>query len=152
MKSEAMGGTLWHAENQAAGSAACCVNAIRWIFREAYKSENQPITDTISFSVCVTYRLLVFHVHWYSPAENRHYMSWIATFETMRHVQRCNDVVHNIFDYGLGVRQTKIRDALALLYPVPEHWKQARAASVMISPATGGDDQDGGSNKSQRLE
>ena len=152
MKSEAMGGTLWHAENQAAGSAACCVNAIRWILREAYKSENQPVVDTISFSACVTNRLLVFNVHWYSKAENQNYMSWIATFETMRHVQRCNHVVHNIFDYGLGSRQTKIRDALALLYPVPEHWKQARPASVMNSQATGGDDQDAGSNKSQRLE
>lgn len=152
MKSEAMGGTLWHAENQAAGSAACCVNAMRWIYREAHASEDQPVVDTISFSACVNHRLLVFHVHWYSAAENRNYMSWIATFETMRHVQQCNHVVLNIFHHCLGSRQTKIREALALLYPIPEHWKQARPASVMNSQEAGGDDQDAGFNKSRRSE
>ena len=35
IKSEAAGGTLWHAENQAAGSCAHCVNSVRWLLGQA---------------------------------------------------------------------------------------------------------------------
>ncbi|KAL8733754.1 MAG: hypothetical protein Q9166_001948 [cf. Caloplaca sp. 2 TL-2023] len=152
LKSEAMGGTLWQAENQAAGSAAYCVNSARWVYEEADASEKRSVVDTVSFSACVTHRLVVFHVHWYTPVEDLNYMSWIATFETLRHVEPCNHVTNNIFDHCLGPRQTKIRAALARLNPIPEHWKQARPASAVSSQVAGGDDEDAGSNKTQRLE
>ena len=60
-------------------------------------------------------------------------MSWIATFDTIRQVQQCNHAIQNVFDHRLGVRQTKIREALALLKPFPEHWERARPAGEMDS-------------------
>ena len=97
IKSEAMGGIHWQLENQAAGSGACCVNTMRWLYREAYSSEDSSIVDTIAFSACVTHRLAIYHVHFYLPEENQHYMSWIATCETMRQIQKSNHLVESIF-------------------------------------------------------
>ena len=152
MKSEAMGGTIWQAENQAAGSGASCVSTMRWLFQEAYGSENRSVIDSIAFSACITHREAVFHVHFYSPVESRYYMSWIGTFETMRKVQDCNNMVLNIFDHGLETRQKKVREALAQLHPFPERWKGSRAANTIARPATGEDSEERVSNKSQRTE
>ena len=146
LKSEAMGGTLWQAENQAAGSAACCVSAVRWLYQEAYPSEEPAVVDTISFSACVTHRNVIFHVHWYCAKNKTYYMSWIAGFDTIRQVQQCNHTVLNIYDHCLGVRQTKIRRALALLDPLPQHWVQVRPVRGLDEEA-----KDEASNKSQRL-
>lgn len=125
IKSEAMGGNHWQLENQAAGSGACCVNSTRWLYREAYPSEDLSVVDMIAFSACVTHRLIVYHVHFYLAEENQHYMSWIATCETMRQVQKSNQLVESIFEHCLGTRQTKIRRALSRLYPFPHHWKNS---------------------------
>ena len=133
LKSEAEGGTLWQAENQAAGSGSYCVNSIRWLLNEAYPSEAHSVNDSIAFSACVTHREAIFHVHFYSPADDRFYMSWIATCESMRHVQRCNHIIQNIVDYGLGVRQTKIRQALAQLIPFPKHWEMSQCINEEAS-------------------
>ncbi|KAK0263591.1 hypothetical protein LTR35_017520 [Friedmanniomyces endolithicus] len=150
MKSEAMGGTLWHAENQAAGSGACCVNAMRWLYREAYSTNDQPVVESMAFSACVTHREVVFHVHHYSTADNLYYMSLLEAFQTVRQVEECNNV------HALGSRQEKTREQLKLLHPFPAHWKKTRLASVMApqNPATDEDDtaNDDASNKSQRTE
>ena len=131
MKSEAMGGTLWHAENQAAGSGACCVNSKRWLYSEAYGTNDQPVVESIAFSACVTHREVVFHVHHYSAKDDLYYMSSIGTFQTMRQVTECNNIVSNIFKYGLGTRQDRTREQLKLLYPFLPRWKKSRSASVM---------------------
>ncbi|KAL8900922.1 MAG: hypothetical protein Q9207_005455 [Kuettlingeria erythrocarpa] len=151
MKSEAMSGTLWQAENQAAGSGACCVNIKRWLFREAHGNEDQPVIDSVAFSACVTHREVVFHVHHYSAAEKRFYMSSFGAFQTVREVEGCNNIVSNIFKHGLGTRQDKTREELKLLYPFPAHWKKARSASLMESQNTAADE-DEPSNKSQRTD
>lgn len=152
LKSEAMGGNHWQAENQAAGSGASCVNSTRWLFLEAYPLKAQSVVDTIAFSACVTHRLVIFHVHFYLAEKNRNYMSWIATCETMRQVQKSNHLVESIFEHSLGVRQTKIREAIALLYPFPDHWKDSRPASVMDAQNPSANDEVDASNKSQRTE
>ncbi|KAK0887583.1 hypothetical protein LTR02_017097 [Friedmanniomyces endolithicus] len=156
MKSEAMGGTLWHAEYQAAGSGACCVNAMRWLYREAYSTNDQPVVESMAFSACVTHREVVFHVHHYSTADNLYYMSLLEAFQTVRQVEERNNIVSNIFKHALGSRQDKTREQLKLLYPFPAHWKRTRSASVMEpqNPATDEDDtaNDDASNKSQRTE
>ena len=152
LKSEATGGTLWQAENQAAGSGACCVNAARWLLREANPSEEPSVVDTIAFSACVNHRHVVWHVHWYSAENGQQYMSWIATHDTIRQVQQCNHLTLNILDHCQGARQTKLRGALVPLNPIPDHWKQARPASAMNSQAAGEINEDVGSNKSQRTE
>ncbi|KAL8799653.1 MAG: hypothetical protein Q9182_005723 [Xanthomendoza sp. 2 TL-2023] len=151
LKSEATGGTLWQAENQAAGSGSYSVNAVRWIYQEADGPEEPPIVDTIAFSACVTHRQVVIYVHWYSAVENQHYMSWIASLDTMHQVQQCNNIIQNIFDHCLNTRQKKIRAALEKLNPIPERWKQARSASEMNSPVPDGNVQMAPSPKSQRL-
>lgn len=133
LKSEAMGGTLWQAENQAAGSGACCVNIARWIFEQAYPSQTQSVLDSIAFSACLTHRRVYFFVHFYSPTHKRYYMSSIADFDTFNQVQQSHDIVQNIFDHCLGDRQTKIRDALTLLFPFPSTWKNSRSASTLNS-------------------
>ena len=131
LKSEAMGGTLWQVENQAAGSGASCVNAARWLFQEANPSQEPSVVDTMALSACVTHRQVVWHVHWYSAEERQHYMSWIATHDTIRQVQECDHLTLNFLDHCKGDRQTKLRGALVALDPIPDHWKQARPASAM---------------------
>ena len=63
LKSEAAGGTLWQAENQAAGSGAHCVNSMRWLFREANPSKCPSILDTVAFTIVATHREAVSHIH-----------------------------------------------------------------------------------------
>ncbi|KAK0951679.1 hypothetical protein LTS16_026040 [Friedmanniomyces endolithicus] len=156
MKSEAMGGTLWHAENQAAGSGACCVNAKRWLYREAYGTNDQLVVESIAFSACVTHREVVFHVHHYSAADNLYYMSHLEAFQTVRQVEECNNIVSNIFKHALESRQDKTREQVKLLYPFPAHWKKTRSASVMEPQKPAADEEDAAkddaSNKSQRTE
>ena len=118
LKSEATGGTLWQAENQAAGSGACCVNAARWLLREANPSQEPQVVKTIAFSACLSHRQVVWHVHWYHAANEQQYMSWIATHDTIRQVQSCNHLTLNILDHGHGDRQTNLRGALARLHPI----------------------------------
>ena len=151
LKSEAMGGNIWQAENQAAGSGASCVNTTRWLYGQAYPPEAQSVVDSIAFTACLTHRLVVFHVHFYTPENNQHYMSRIAACDPVSEfqIQKSNHLVENIFEHCLGERQTKIRKALALLYPFPDHWKNARPASLMESQNPAADDT---SNKSQRTE
>ena len=94
--------------------------------------------------------MVFFYVHFYLAEENQYCMSWIATCETMRQVQKSNHVVESIFENSLEARQTKIREALALLHPFPGHWKYSRPASVMDAQISSAEDGDDASNKSQR--
>ena len=121
-KAEGSGGTMWQAENQAAGSGSHCVKAMRWLLQEAYRSEDLSIQDSIAFSICATQREALFYVHWYSQEDDIYYMSWIATCESMRHVEMSNHLTENIVRWGLEIRQARIREALGRLSPIPGHW------------------------------
>ena len=125
LKSEAAGGTLWHAENQAAGSGAHCVNSMRWLFREAYPSKTSSILDTVAFTIVATHREAVYHIHFHSDEDAINYMSRIGTFSTLddEDIQRSNDITENILEYGLGYRQEKIRGVLGDMEPCLERWK-----------------------------
>ena len=138
MKSEATGGTLWHAENQAAGSGSYCVKALQWFLEQASPTEIISITDCVAFTGAITHREVIFHVHYYSKEDACCYMSYLGRFSTTapRDVQGCHDLVKNILEYGLTARQTKIKNALAQLFPVPDQWKQTRPASTVSTPAT----------------
>ncbi|KAL9584224.1 MAG: hypothetical protein Q9212_002253 [Teloschistes hypoglaucus] len=145
LKSEANHGTLLHAERQAAGSGGYCVNTMRTLLGEASKASQTPpptITDSIAFSASITHRQAIIYVHWYNPEEDLHYMSWIAEFGSLRNSQGCSHVVENILDHCLGARQTKVRQALKRLYPLPSYWKSARSSEMA--------DEDGSAKKSQR--
>lgn len=140
MKSEAAGGTIYVAENQAAGSGSHSVNALLWLLREAGTYDSSSITDTIAFSITMSHREAIFHLHWYSEADHRYYMSFLESYSSAipRDIRACNNAVKNIIDHGLGARKTRIGTALEALFPFPQHWKQARPPSSTgpLTPAT----------------
>ncbi|KAK5190274.1 hypothetical protein LTR92_009676 [Exophiala xenobiotica] len=139
MKSEAAGGTIYVAENQAAGSGSHSVNALLWLLREAGTYDSSSLTDTIAFSITMSHREAVFYLHWYSEADRRFYMSFLKAYSSMsaEDIRACNNTVKNIIDHGIGARKTAIGKALEALFPFPQHWKQARPPSTIPStPAT----------------
>ena len=139
MKSEAAGGNIFFAENQAAGSGSSSVNALLWLLKEAGTYDSTSQTDTLAFTIAMTHREAIFYLHWYSDADRHHYMSFLDTYSAVKptEIRECNNIIKNIIDHGLGARKTAIGKALAALFPFPEHWKQARPASAISStPAT----------------
>lgn len=126
VKSEAAGGTLWHAENQAAGSGSYAVNALRWLFEQA--SLTPSLTDTVAFTANVTHREVIFYIHWYSLENGRFFMSYLTRYWSLdaTDIRACNNTVKNIIDYALGPRKEKIKAALRALYPFPGHWRISR--------------------------
>ncbi len=139
MKSEAAGGTIYVAENQAAGSGSHSVNALLWLLREAGTYDSSSLTDTIAFTIAMSHREAIFYLHWYSDADRRYYMSFLQSYSavTAEDVRACNNAVKNIIDHGLGARRTKIGTALEALFPFPQHWKQARPPSTAPSAWSG---------------
>ncbi|KAG9233357.1 hypothetical protein BJ875DRAFT_442313 [Amylocarpus encephaloides] len=125
-QSETAGGTIYVAENQAAGS-------------EAGTHTSSSLTDTIAFTIAMSHREAIFYLHWYSEADHRFYMSYLKSYSSMetRDIRACNNTVKNIIDHGLGARRTAIGTALEALFPFPQQWKQARLPSTTSStPAT----------------
>ena len=156
LKSEAAGGTLWQAENQAAGCGAHSVKSMRWLFREAYSSETPPIVDTVAFTVAATHREAVYHVHFYSDVDETFYMSCIGTFFTLDDagIRKSNNIIENILEHGLGTRQQKIRGVLGDMEHCLERWKPSRRASILDPPIDGTLDlptDSSGSSKNARL-
>ena len=135
MKSEAAGGTLYVAENQAAGSGFHSVNALLWLLKEAGLSDAHLVKDKVAFTISVSHREAIFYIHWYSADERRFYMSYLKTYSSVEpeNIRACNNTVKNIIDLGLGARKAMIGNALQALFPYPEHWKQARPASTAPS-------------------
>ena len=136
LKSEATGGTLWHAENQAAGSGSHCVKAMRGVLKEASPDQDIPVTDCLAFTAAMTHREVIFYVHYYSEKDRYYYMTYLQRCWTTdpADIQKCHDIVKNILDFGLVTRQRRIKEALALLFPIPDLWKQSRAGTVPPTP------------------
>ena len=131
VKSEARGGTVWHAENQAAGSGSHCVSTMRWLMEQVAENcddsagmDNQAI-DTVAFSICFIARQVLLYVHSVSKT-NKYFMSLVSVFMPTdgKDVQKCRDQIKNIMDFGINVRRPKIVNALDKLYPFPETWPQ----------------------------
>lgn len=136
LKSEATGGTLWHAENQAAGSGSHCVKSMRWVLKAASPDQDIPVTDCLAFTAAMTHREVIFYVHYYSEKDRYFYMTYLQRCWTTdpADIQKCHDIVKNILDFGLVTRQRRIKEALALLFPIPDLWKQSRAGTVPPTP------------------
>lgn len=131
VKSEATGGTLYAAENQAAGSGSQSVNALSWLLQEAQKiglSDTDLMKDTVSFSFVMSHREAVFYMHWHSTEEKRFYMSRLKSYSAFEpdEIRACNNAVKNTVENALTARKTKIGNALLALFPIPEHWKPVR--------------------------
>ena len=139
LKSEAAGGTIYVAENQAAGSGSHSVSALLWLLREAGTYDSSSLTDTIAFTIAMSHREAIFYLHWYSEVDRRYYMSFLESYSsvTPKDIRACNNTVKNIIDHGLGARRTAIGTALEALFPFPQQWKQARPPSTAPpTPAT----------------
>lgn len=140
MKSEVTRGTLYVAENQAAGSGSHSVNALLWLLQEAGTYDNSSLTDRIAFTITMSHREAIIYIHWYSDDDRRYYMSFLRSYSTVfpPDIRGCNNTVKNIIDHGLGDRKTAIGRALNALFPFPQHWKQVRPAigTTSSTPAT----------------
>ena len=126
LKSEAAGGTLYAAENQAAGSGSHSVNALLWLLQEAKNSglsDTDLMRDTVSFSFVMSHREAVFYMHWQSTEKKRFYMSRLKSYSAFEpdEIRACNNAVKNTVENALGARKTKIGNALLALFPIPEH-------------------------------
>ena len=154
MKSEAAGGTIYVAENQAAGSGSHSVNALLWLLKEAGTYDSSSLTDTIAFTITMSHREAIFYLHWYSEADRRYYMSFLESYSsvTAKDIRACNNTVKNIIDYGLGARRTAIGTALEALFSFPQHWKQARTPSTAPSTPASSLAEEARPNKKRRCE
>lgn len=152
IKSEATGGTLYAAESQAAISGAHSVHALLWLRSQADPLRTRLSTDSVVFTAAVSQRNVVFHVHWWSPENDKVHMSYIDSFAFMKNLdsQGCRDLVNNILDYGLEVRQPIVREALKSLHPIPKQWKKARPASAVADVAESFTSDEGRASQSQR--
>ena len=119
MKSESIGGTLYVAENQAAGSGSHSVNALLWLLREGHTYENSSLKETVALTIAMSHREAIFYLHCYSKADRRYYMSFLQSYSTVtaRDIRACNNTIKNIIDHGIGPRKTLIGTALDALFP-----------------------------------
>ena len=144
LKSEATGGTLYQAENQAAGSGTYSLRAIDWLLEQAKASQASRQTDTIAFSLAGTGRLVVLSVHWYSSEDRIHYMSYVKGFQTSepRHIQACHSTVKNIVDWAIGTRHDKLKEVLQTLFPLTHQWSEKRTATAAQLDEPGADEEE----------
>lgn len=152
-KSEATGGTIWVAENQAAGSAAHIVNSLRWLLSQASPSRTYSDTDSVAFTSSMTQRTAVFHVAWYSEEERRIIMSYIDDYSFMKDpdIQGCRNIINNILDYGEDIRKPVVKKAFGDLFPFPTDWKISRPANTISdTPPTSFASEQTTSSKNQR--
>ncbi|CAF9913281.1 MAG: hypothetical protein GOMPHAMPRED_007844 [Gomphillus americanus] len=141
LKSPAKGGTLWHADNQAAGSGAHCVSSMRYLMQQANGEDAAvPSTKALAFTVCVDGRYVEFNIHWYSEGTEEYMMSCIDSFRTVQEkdIQECRNWIKNIIEYCLGQCRTEIVNALETLHPFPPTWsnKKPRTRGGSSTPAT----------------
>ena len=134
IKSEATGGVLYAAENQAVGSGVHSVNSLRWLLEQAFPADTPKTTDAVAFTGAVSTRAAVFYITWFSKEKNRHIMSKFSDVSFLNgpkrpDIQDCRNIMKNVLDYGVNERQVTIRKALAQLSPTPVHWKKSRSAS-----------------------
>ncbi|KAK0303016.1 hypothetical protein LTR82_017680 [Friedmanniomyces endolithicus] len=137
VKGEAMGGTLFHAENQAAGSGAQAVAILRWLLgQQPRRIQHESCADPIAFSISMSHREAVFHVHWWSEDLRCYFMSHLRNYHTTSptDIRACNSAVKNIIDYALNDRISRIRLLLDALDPPPEHWTFKRPAQADPTP------------------
>ena len=157
IKSEATGGVLYVAENQAVGSGVHSVESLRWLLKQAFPSQVPATTDAVAFTGAVSPRAAVFYITWYSERRQRYIMSKFRHVSFMEgperpDIQQCKDAMNNILDYSLNIRQSTIKKALAKLKHIPAHWKKSRPASVITeTPTTSLVAEETRSNKSRKV-
>ncbi|KAI0103758.1 hypothetical protein GGR51DRAFT_524398 [Nemania sp. FL0031] len=118
-KSEATGGSMFVAENQAAGAGSHSVNSLLWLYNKAGITDTVDQTNKVAFSITLCQRQAHIYLHWYSEDDDRFYMSMAEAFWVWKpdDIRACHDAVENIVDYALGARRDAIKQALDVLSP-----------------------------------
>ena len=158
LKAEAAKGTLYVAENQAAGSGSHSVNSVLWLLEEAKRqglATDDMLKDTLSYSAIISHRLVIFYIHWYSEEQKRFYMSYVKSYSTVEaaDIRACNSTVKNIVDHALGTRKTRISAALQQLSPIPAQWNPPKMSSTTRSTSVSsvfGDDRSSKKGRKRR--
>ncbi len=154
VKSEATGGTLYAAEGQLATAGFHRVSSLMWILDQIEPNRTWSSCDALVFSVAVSQREAIAHVHYYNPENDTFYMSYIDSFYFAKDVdlQGCRDHIKNVVEWLLEIQQPAVRDALKALRPIAKAWKKARSASAVTDAADSSFGSDSSrSNKNQRL-
>ena len=131
LKSEATGGTLYVAENQAASMGSHSVSALSWLLQKAQKNglfHSDSMRDTVSFSFVVCHREAVLYMHWQATDNRRFYISRLKSYSAFEsdEIRACNNAVKNTVKNALGAGKMKIGNAPLALVPIPEHWDPFR--------------------------
>ena len=100
IKSEATGGTIFHAENQIVGSGTYTVRAVQWLCEQA--EIEFDLVDSATFSVVYNARIVILYINWFSKQKQRYCLSKVRLFETMvgQHIQECHNIMKNINRMG----------------------------------------------------
>ena len=154
LKSEATGGTLFHAENQAAGSGTYCQRSMEWLLDQAKASQNRRETDTVAFSMSGTGRLVVLSVHWHSLEDRTYYMSYVKGFQTSEkdQVQACHSTVKNIIEWAVGTRHKGLGNVLQQLFPLSQQWTDKRTATAAELDDPGDNDEEDDEEEDEVIE
>ena len=143
IKSEAPGGTLWLAENQAAGAGCHSVCSVRFLLEEAEKQSTEPrdigITDAICFSATINARQVGLWIHYYE--DGMYMMSCIGNYfySDRASINKFRNALDNIVDHCMGTRLDLIKETFNKLFPVPTEWSFRRSSSDVSGSQPGGD-------------
>ena len=150
VKSEAMGGTLYAAEGQLATAGFHRVTSLMWILDQINPERTRSSCDALVFSVAVTQREAVAHVHYYNPQDDTFYMSYIDSFYFAKDVQGCRDHIKNVVEWLLEIQQPIVRDALKALHPIAKAWKKIRSTGPATDTADFSVESDSGRSSKSR--
>ena len=132
-KAEASGGTLWVAQNQAAGSGSHMVNSIKQLLDEAQLTKDATVhhtgTEALSFTITLNQREAYIWINFIM--DKKIVMSPVNSYQYWKpsDVQACHIAIKNLLDYCLDKRKATIVRALGELFPLPAHWNLSTATS-----------------------
>ncbi|EXJ82481.1 hypothetical protein A1O3_06294 [Capronia epimyces CBS 606.96] len=124
LESEATKGSLYAAEASAAGAGAHRVASLLWLLDVVEPGRERACTDALAFSSVVSQRQAVAYVHFYNPANQTFYMSFIDAFYFVKSTdaQSCRDHHKNVAEWMLNILQPIVRDLLTRAHPIVKTW------------------------------
>ena len=121
LKSEACGGTTYHAENQAAGAGASTVRSAQWLFKQA-KIKQTPF-DVATFSIVSTVTNAILYINWSKPQKDDpqmddYYMSKVKSFDLTEEsqMQSLHCIVENIVKWSTTTRLDNFKKIMDRLF------------------------------------
>lgn len=123
VKSQATGGNIYHAVNQAITAGSTLVQAAMLLAKLANKYSDQRLSEpenTIAFSLAIDTVTAQLNVHWYSPESFKFMTQPIQTFSLAdpAAMPKLQQATKNILDWGYRDRHKLIMDQLTVLFSV----------------------------------